>query len=125
MKLLNNVKRENKWNLRTNKKQTAVINVFLERKKTLLVHFVCSNNSSRPGPFLASSVFSANALTPSANSTDLKRKGGLLAVYDKETQNTAQIKKSKVKSKLPLVRPTSKVREKRPGNEAVMNPVIA
>ena len=121
MKLLNNVKRENKWNLRTNKKQTAVINVFLERKKTLLVHFVCSNNSSRPGPFLASSVFSANALTPSANSTDLKRKGGLLAVYDKETQNTAQIKKSK----RPLVRPTSKVREKRPGNEAVMNPVIA
>ena len=39
MKLLNNVKRENKWNLRTNKKQTAVINVFLERKKDFTCTF--------------------------------------------------------------------------------------
>ena len=36
--------------------------------------------SSRPSPFLAKSVFSANALTPSTNSTELKRTGGLLAV---------------------------------------------
>ena len=39
MKLLNNVKRENKWNLRTNKKQSAVINVFLERKKDFTCTF--------------------------------------------------------------------------------------
>ena len=39
MTLLNDVKRENKWNLRTNKEQTAVINVFLERKKDFTCTF--------------------------------------------------------------------------------------
>ena len=52
MKLLNDVKRENKWNLRTNNEQTAVITVFLERKKDFTCTFrMLQQSRLAPVPF--------------------------------------------------------------------------